>query len=307
VSESAQPGVASTPEKAAVPLVETPADPVRLAPRRAVPMRAVPCVDTADAVTPDAGHADPIALTALDAEPVVCGGTTCLRLDGVSATVVDAPSAPSLPLGAAIRAVDDHPAACRDTTCKPLGPRLRAAVDLEAQQDEPVLEATFDLSTVVVGTQVWSVGRDRPLVLQRPRIGRWEGIGQVSVVGELLLVRWDGACIDSMCEISQLVDRHGRERGWVKAHGRVLRLDDRQFVTISEFSVMEVRDLYTGKATSSLDPAVSQSDFIDAVRLDDHRFAVLRQLGDGVHVEIFEVWYGQLLGQFKVHLPACEA
>jgi hypothetical protein len=265
---------------------------------RAVPTRAVPCVNVPAK----------LALRSLAGDPVVCADTTCLRLDldRLSATLVDPPAAPvALPTSAGVRQLAGQWSACRDTACKPVGPRLATALEHAASDD---MSATFDLTTVVVADQIWNVAADRTVTLRPPEIRPNGPERTITVVGDVLLVKWGGGCTDSMCLVSHVVDRRGRELGWVEAGGRVVRLDNDHFLTVSEFSALEIRDLHRGTQVSEFRPLPGTQSFRDLVRLDDVTYALLRDVADGVEVSVIDVSYGSLSARHRgpMTLPTCD-
>ena len=231
-------------------------------------MRLVPC----------SSFTTPFTVEARDGKPVLCASGSCLQLDLESSTSsVATQPAPSveLPTSAVVRSEAGHWSACLGDTCKPLGHHLANALDHVKADDKPV--ATLDLATVVVGDQIWNVATDRTVTLRRPEIRPNGPEREVTVIGDVLLVQWQGSCTDMMCMTSQLVDRYGHTLGWVQAGGRVIRLDDRYFMTISEFSVVEIRDLHSGAQVSYIDPKTTEGDFIAASRLDDGHYALVRR------------------------------
>ncbi len=249
----------------------------------AVPTRAMPCTDTTS-----------LTLRALDGAPVLCGDDGCLQLDldRHAAAFVDRVALSStLPLHADVKRVDDHWAACGGDTCRPLGRRLSRALDAS----NGTAEATLDRRAVVIDDVIWNVDADRIVKLRRPEILPNGPEHQVTVIGDLLNVQWQGGCTDGMCLVTHLVDRNGREIDWIQPHGAVLRIDDRFFMAISEFSVIEIRDLHSGKLASRLDPRLTDAPSLEVTRLDSRTFALLRGFGGGVRVSKLAVDDGDVM------------
>jgi hypothetical protein len=250
-----------------------------------------------------------VSLWALDGAPVLCSDDGCMRLDLAqhSAAFVDRVAvSPALPLRADVKRQGDHWAACGGDACRPLGRRISRALD--ATHDKA--EATLDLRAVVIDNVLWNVDRDRIVTLwthdvadvvscstdknprrQCPSSGPEH---DVSVLGDLLAVKWQGRCVEADCESSELVDREGRERGWIEMAGAVLRIDDQFFIAISELARIDVRDLHTGKQITELDPRLHESVFADVTPLGSTGIALMRSTGDGVRVSTLDVTGGDV-------------
>lgn len=243
------------------------------------PTHAMPCVP-----------GDQPSLHAKAGTPIVCTDKGCIAidLDRHATTLTDRPA-------------DAAPLPAHATVPGGLGPHLAKAVAAIGHAD-----ATLDRSTVVVGDEIWNVAADRTIALRRPEINPRGPEHSVEVLGDLLLVRWDGSCTDAMCFVSELVDRKGREVGWIDATKRVLVLDDRFFLAIGTMSTFEIRDLHTGAQVSMFDPLLSQGDFIDIVRLDAGRYAVLRAAGLDIEIALLEIYEGHMMFGDRMTLPSCE-
>jgi hypothetical protein len=246
-----------------------------------------------------------VTLGARDGKPVLCGAGSCLQFDlenFTSSVVAPAPSV-ELPASATVRSEAGRWSACRGDTCKPLGRRLAHALEHAV---DPT--ATLDLTTVVVGDQIWKVATDRTVTLRRPDFRPNGPERAVTVIGDVLIVQWQGSCTDMMCLTSQLVDRDGHSLGWVQAGGRVVRLDDHYFMTISEFSVIELRDLHTGAQVSMIDPRSTEGDFTAVTRLDDDRYALVRQASTGFAISVIETAGGdaRIDHEREMTVPDCD-
>jgi hypothetical protein len=244
------------------------------------PMRPVPCSNLTR----------PFTVEARDGKPVMCAAGSCLQFDlenSTSSVVAPPPPTVELPTSATVLSVAGKWSACRGDTCKPVGRRLALALDHVQVNDKPA--ATLDLTTVVVGDQIWNVATDRTVTLRRPEVRPNGPDREVTVIGDVLLVAWQGSCTDMMCLTSQLVDRDGHTLGWVQAGGRVVRLDDQNFMTISEFSVVDIRDLHSGAQVSAIDPKSTEGDFIAVSRLDDGHYALVRMAASGFAITVLDV------------------
>lgn len=262
-----------------------------------VPTRAVPCTD----------EPGPFTVHAAEGHPIVCSERRCLQLDlDRDAAIVVKRPAPTVPMpaSASVEQRDGRWWACRGDTCKRLGAHLARALDHAAEPHA----ATLDLAAVVIGADIWNVATDRIVTLVRPEIRPWGPEREVTIIGDLMVVGWKGDCTDMRCFASQLVDRTGRTVDWVDVSGRVLRVDDRRFVTVSGFSKIEIRDLHRGTLINTLDPHSRHGDFLDITRLDDNHFALLRDAGDGFDLQELEIWDSDLKADNdrRMVVRACE-
>lgn len=254
--------------------------------------RAVPCTDAAAT-----------SLRSVDDAPVVCTDEHCVKLDpdALAATPIARPPAPvSPPLTAVVRQVDGHWSACDGAHCKKLGPHLAAHVDASAT-------ATLDLGAVVAGDQLWDVATDRTVTLHVPEIRPNGPDRELTIAGDVVLVQWMGACTDMLCMTQHLIDRHGKELEWVHAGAKQIRVDDQYFLTASQFSEIQLRDLHTGKLVRTYNPQSMRGDFIDLERIDAATFGLLRASGDGYELQTLSVEYGDVgVPDHQMVVPGCE-
>lgn len=254
--------------------------------------RSVPCIDSG-----------PVALAVVDHDPVVCSSTLCRRIDdGDDPEIPRPPAGAPLPLDLVARATTRGWSVCDGGVCTALGRRVTAAI---ARAPSLPVVATLDRQVVVVGRQAFAVASDRPIRLPAALRADHDEL-ELSIAGNMILDRSLGSCTDSECELSQLVDRNGSSLDWVKADGRVLRVGDTYLVLISELSDIDVRDARTGARRIALSRHLGEGDLRDAIALDDHTFALMRDTGDGVTIERIELADTDLIVRFAAYLPSCE-
>ncbi|MDX2093753.1 MAG: hypothetical protein SFX73_38300 [Kofleriaceae bacterium] len=298
-------GVATTATAVAQPKKPAPAKPPAPRPTGSVPTKAVPCAK------------DMLTLSVVDASPVVCWETGCMKLDVLheEATAVPKPPAPKRWLFPTPEVKADS--VCLGTTCKPLGKRLSAAVaafrkDSEdnAAPDNPTVSATTDLKAVGIPNgsnpaQVWSVAQDKPLKLKAPPSKG--DVYDVTAVGNLFAVDWR-ACAGPCAEM-ELVDSSGRNKGpGGTGGGPVFQLDAKRFVAVSENTRVQVYDLATGKLLGKLELEGQDGGPLDAVRIDDETIAVMYGKSDNatdiVIVSVFPKGKPEVTSAMR--LPNCD-
>jgi len=278
------------------------ADPGGAEPIRAVPTTLVPCL-------PEGETYD---LVAIEGEPALCWGVSCMRLSDRAAAMVPRPAdAPSGRARAEVRDVRGEPSVCVGDVCKRVGARLAGAIAEERTSPTgyddhvPHLEATLDGKAVVIGLTVWSVPKDKPLTLRAPSsYGRGgAAVIGIAVTGNLLVVSWSDCA--GPCTVGQIVDSSGKNRGKSFRGGDTLRLDDRRFVVFGEYGDLQIFDLGgkpLGVLSLGTDPGVAL-----AVALSDQAVGVLRTDGDWhrmVWVDAFEGLDPRVSSE--AFLPACK-
>jgi hypothetical protein len=244
----------------------------------AVPTTRVPCLPKSDSYR----------LASDNGDPVVCWGSSCMKLvAGEPATMVAPPApAPAWP-GPHGEVRDDggKPAVCVGTACKPVGAKLAAAIAEErksaaADQRAPHLAATLDGKAVVAGGAAWSVAKDKPLALKPPSSYAHDDTPSnagVDVAGNLLVVSWSDRA--GPCTVAQLADSSGKNRGKSFAGGDApFQLGTDRFVVVSEYAEVQIFGL-SGKPFGSLPLGTEPTGGL-AVALDDSTIAVLRADGD---------------------------
>jgi hypothetical protein len=266
-----------------------------------VPTKAIPCA-----------MEEELALLADAGEPVLCWKTGCMKLDLQAGTAASVPRpTPARPwLIASVEIKAD--AVCLGSTCKKLGKKLAQAIaqhrkEAAADQGSPYVEATTDLAAVVIGNAVWSVTRDRPLKLggAKRQGGDVPSVVGVSVADRLLVADW-AACAGP-CTTQLVYDSSGRAKSREGVGGgRLLQLDAKSFVSVSEYATAQLYDLKTGKlrATRAFDD--TEPGGVGAVRLDPDSFAVLHTIpGDAVQVTKLTVYQNKLTSGGTMYLPRC--
>lgn len=288
--ERPRPAVPAVAKPTAPPAAPTAAPPV-------APTRAVPCL------------AKFVDLLVLDDEPAICDDATCVVPSG--GTTVARPAKADdkrLPLAARIQ-LGDEPAACDDERCVRLGSRLAAAAKREAARNEPTLQATLDLSTAVVGSQIWSIARDARIA-PRPAEQPNEEILDVQVAGDVLVVHWRGTCQRSMgvnpsCEAYRVTSARGVEIDTIQADDGLLRIGKDAFLALSASWGFAVHDLRTGKHITH---TRFYTPFLAAVPLyteQKGRFALLREIDNGRLLEDFEIEWSELFPRGQHFYPDC--
>jgi hypothetical protein len=278
------------------------APPAPTAPVAVARTRTVPCL--ARAVDIRLGGRD-------HGEPGLCDGATCLMPPDDtpiprSATV----DAEARPLAARIR-LGDQPAACDGDRCAPLGRRLAAAAASEAVAAAPTLQATLDLSTAVVGRQLWSIARDAPVAPRRPDSEPNEKVLDLRVAGDLVVARWAGECprlggVDPDCQSSYLVDATGAVLDAIEAEDGLLRVGDAAVLALSAGWGLAVYHLHTGQHLAEVR---FTSRFAVAAPLPDARdgrFAIRRAIDHGELLEVYELEWGQLFVASQHYYADCE-
>jgi hypothetical protein len=250
-------------------------------PAAKVPTRPVPCAK------------DDLKLFASGLDAVVCWDKGCMKLDmsNTDASWIVKPAATPKWTIPVAEIKDDK--ACLGTTCKPFGKKLLQALADAKKDADPTapiaVEATADLKMVVWGaggTAVWSLKDDKPLKIPQPPKDRKDPnnrqIVGYAVVGDLVVFNWS-ACAGPCTEYS-IVDSAGRPKGVQGAGGGpVFQLDAKRFVVMSEYAVVNVHELGTGKRLGSID-LVSDPNHLEAARLDDETIFVMNGKSDGQQV-----------------------
>jgi hypothetical protein len=266
--------------------------PLKLAPKPDPgPQRSVPCIDIYN-----------LALVVAGRDPVVCSRTMCRRLNaGDNPVIARPPAVEPLPLDLVARASARGWSVCDGGRCTALGPRVTAAI---ARDPQDSAEATLDRRVVVVRNQVFDVASDRPIRMPPAEIGLYDPDRYVA--GNMIL-EVPSSNEGGMVQSSRLVDRRGKPLGWVYADGSELRVGDKYLVFVSrDMGVIDVRDARTGARLVELGRYQAFSDVLNAVALDDHTFALIREAGDGVMIESVELADTDVQVSFAAYLPHCD-
>jgi hypothetical protein len=86
----------------------------------------------------------------------------------------------------------------------------------------------------------------------------------------------------------------------------VLRVGDKYVVLVSQFSHVDVRDVRTGVRVAESIGDHRNADFKDAVALDDHTLALMRDGGDGVTIERIELTGRGMVTRLAAFMPRCD-
>jgi len=246
-----------------------------------VPMTLVPCLPAAD----------DLRLVPLAGDPVICWGTSCMKLvEREPPVLVPPPPAPSAsPARPEVVERDGKLQVCLASECSPVGAKLAARIGKErkraaAEKQPASLAASADRKLVVVGGEAWNVAGDKRIKPKKPASYSSQedtpSVVDIEVAGNLLVVSWSNCA--GPCTMAQLVDDTGKNRGPSFAGGgEVFRLDDKRFVVVSEYAEIHVFDL-AGKRLGDLEIS-GEPNGAQVLPLDDSTIAILRRDGDDAY------------------------